>query len=175
MAQKFPYKFLSLWLICFPGAYIPNTSIAAERQETANQSSASTPASPRSVEPSKGQPLKQVDDLSVDELHDFLAGKKLEPGGVVPGYDILRSDGTWQALAMAAAMSVQEGFWDVRLGSDGKPQLCTIEIRRNYTKLTEQQTICRKISVSLEENKAELNDAWVKHMTYVATISRIEE
>lgn len=183
MPRAFSSKYFGLYLVCFAAACTPDTSVAAGRLRLASHASALNPtapgvsskASPRRVEPRKEQSLNKIDDLSVDELQNFLAGKKLEPGGLVPGYDILRSDGTWQALAMAAAMSFQEGIWNVRPGSDGKPQLCTTEIKRNYIKLTEKKTICRSISVSLKENKAALSDSWVPYLTYVATISPIDQ
>jgi hypothetical protein len=116
-------------------------------------------------------PLKQIDDLDAYQLRRFLAGKRLEPPGLVAGSETFGADGSWRAFVEAFMATSHEGSWDIRPGPKGKPELCTTEHKRDGKPLPVPETACRTISVSLRENRAELTDARRPDRTYVATIS----
>lgn len=176
------FSSLGLCLMFLISACAPDDSNAAREHELADRDNAimknsrdkSSRTPPRHLEHRKEQPLKRVDKLDANELRNFLAGKQIQPGGPAGGSELFERDGSWGADSQAIVSTYREGFWDVRLGADGKPELCTTEIRRNFNKLSEPQTVCRKISVSLHENRAELEDTGYPPRKYEVTISNIE-
>lgn len=132
-----------------------------------------TPPSPPNHDADK--PLRQVDKMSVNALRKFLAGKQLRPNDLVFGRDSFAADGTWHAYREGIKATFQEGMWDIRPGSDSTPELCTTEIRRDGRGLSEPQTVCRKISVSLREGRAELEFLSGPLRKYRADISKIDK
>lgn len=171
-----------LCLMFLISACAPDDSNAAGEQELTdrdnvsmkNSRDASSRTPPIHVERRKERPLQRIDNLSVNELRKYLAGKQLEPDDLVFGRDSLKADGTWNAYREGIKATFQQGLWDVRPGSDGRPELCTTEIRRDGMKLLKPQKICRKIFVSLQENRAELEVAGYPSRKYEVTISKIE-
>lgn len=165
-------------IACIACACTPEGSAAAQGQAAAIQErplkTDSRNAEPRTppirVEPKNEQPLKRVDNLDVSQLRNFLADKQFRPGGPEGGREVFEANGRWKAYRQAFVATFSEGSWKIRLGVHGKPELCTVEARRNKSTLAQPQILCRKIAVSIRDNKAVLDEPWPPNRKYMVSI-----
>lgn len=156
-----------------PGFSEAKDVVGRENRATASSPDAGAGTTSSRFGHRRDRPLRQVDDLGVSELRNFLAGKRIKPGGPSGGSEIFEADGTWKADSQAVAATYREGFWEIRRGPDDTPALCTTEIKRNFIRLPSPLMSCRSVSVSVYENRARISYLMPSEVEYFVTISPI--